>query len=107
MQVPDLIDLALPVLFGGGGTSSKRVRKLTFKKTILTAIYSQSLTCVVRQRLLRELCPLASGAKFPFFRQLFVRPADFALFLLFLWSRNTWSHFSGPQKVLSGWNSGA
>ena len=53
------------------------MRKLAFKITIRTALYNHSLTCVVTQRLLRELCPLASGAQFPFFGLLFVRRANF------------------------------
>ena len=57
---------------------------------------------------MRELCPLASGAKFPFFGLLFARPENgfsgprFCIFGLFLRSRLNLVTFFGPPKIFFG-----
>ena len=76
IQVPDLIDLALPVFFGGRWHILQTSAQINIQENKSHCLVQSSLTCIVRQRLLRELCPLASGAKCPFFGLLLVRPEN-------------------------------
>ena len=75
MQVPDLIDLALLLLFGGWHILQTS-EQASIQENSSHCLYNQRLTCVVKQRLLRELCPLASCPRFPFFGLLLVRPEN-------------------------------
>ena len=114
MQVPDLIDLVLTVLLGGGevahppnGCANEHSRE-QFAVSHTGKIWHElwgNVSC--------DNCPLASGAKFPFFGLLFARPEtffrapDFVFFCFFCGLGWIWSPFLCPRKYLSAWNSGA
>ena len=113
IQVPDLIDLALPVLFGG--------RWHILQTSAQVNIQENKSHCLVQSKfdmhceatsLARTLssglrCKMSIfRATFRAPRKRFFGPPILHFFGSFCGLGGIWSHFSGPRKYFSGWNSG-